>query len=155
MSRRKKRGTKYIFVTGGVVSSLGKGLTTTSIGRILEVVPPEALRYLVIRDRPMKRITFDPGIPLLKLVGLFVLSGGALSGRPRTAAFTWHLVEWTGRWGMLDVLLVAVLVAVVKLGQLMELSAGPGALAFTACVALNLAASASFDPHSLWDEDAP
>jgi len=94
-------------------------------------------------------------LPLLKLVGLFALSGGALARRPRTAAFTWHVVEWTGRWGMLDVLLVAVLVAVVKLGQLMELSAGPGALAFTACVALNLAASASFDPHSLWDEDEP
>ena len=34
--RRKKRGTKYIFVTGGVVSSLGKGLAAASIARILE-----------------------------------------------------------------------------------------------------------------------
>jgi CTP synthase len=34
--KRKKRGTKYIFVTGGVVSSLGKGLAAASIGRILE-----------------------------------------------------------------------------------------------------------------------
>ncbi|MCP3982574.1 MAG: CTP synthase [bacterium] len=33
---RKERGTKYIFVTGGVVSSLGKGLAAASIGRILE-----------------------------------------------------------------------------------------------------------------------
>jgi CTP synthase len=33
---RKKRGTKYIFVTGGVVSSLGKGLAAASIARILE-----------------------------------------------------------------------------------------------------------------------
>jgi CTP synthase len=33
---RKKKGTKYIFVTGGVVSSLGKGLAAASIGRILE-----------------------------------------------------------------------------------------------------------------------
>ncbi|HKQ59939.1 MAG TPA: CTP synthase [Candidatus Polarisedimenticolaceae bacterium] len=32
----KKRSTKYIFVTGGVVSSLGKGLAAASIGRILE-----------------------------------------------------------------------------------------------------------------------
>jgi CTP synthase len=35
MSRRKK-GTKYIFVTGGVISSLGKGLAAASIARILE-----------------------------------------------------------------------------------------------------------------------
>jgi CTP synthase len=33
---RRKRTTKYIFVTGGVVSSLGKGLAAASIGRILE-----------------------------------------------------------------------------------------------------------------------
>jgi CTP synthase len=33
---RKKRGTKYIFVTGGVVSSLGKGLAAASLARILE-----------------------------------------------------------------------------------------------------------------------
>ena len=33
---RRKRGTKYIFVTGGVVSSLGKGLAAASIGCILE-----------------------------------------------------------------------------------------------------------------------
>ena len=65
-------------------------------------------------------------------------------------ALTYHLVEWTGRWGMLDVLLVALLVAVLKLGELVQLSAGPAALAFTGCVLLNLLASASFDPHALW-----
>jgi lysyl-tRNA synthetase class 1 len=39
-----------------------------SIGRILEVVPPEVLRYMVIRERPQRTINFDPGRPLLKLV---------------------------------------------------------------------------------------
>jgi hypothetical protein len=37
-----------------------------------------------------------------------------------------RLVEFTGRWGMLDVLLVAILVAVLKLGDLVEVSPGPG-----------------------------
>lgn len=39
-ARVKKRGayemTKYIFVTGGVVSSLGKGITAASLGRLLK-----------------------------------------------------------------------------------------------------------------------
>jgi lysyl-tRNA synthetase class 1 len=39
-----------------------------SIDRVLQVVPPEALRYLVMRERPHRTIGFDPGIPLLKLV---------------------------------------------------------------------------------------
>jgi lysyl-tRNA synthetase class 1 len=50
---------------GDMSSSKGNVL---SIGQILEVAPPEALRYLVIRERPQKTINFDPGIPLLQLV---------------------------------------------------------------------------------------
>ncbi|MDE6922875.1 MAG: hypothetical protein K2P01_04895, partial [Oscillospiraceae bacterium] len=29
-------GTKFIFVTGGVVSGLGKGITAASLGRLLK-----------------------------------------------------------------------------------------------------------------------
>ena len=50
---------------GDMSSSRGNVL---SISRMLEVVPPEVLRYLVIRERPTKTINFDPGIPLLQLV---------------------------------------------------------------------------------------
>ena len=39
-----------------------------SIARMLEVVPPEVLRYLILRERPLKTINFDPGLPLLQLV---------------------------------------------------------------------------------------
>jgi paraquat-inducible protein A len=90
-------------------------------------------------------------LPLGKLTALLVLSTGALGHRHR--ALTYRLVDWTGRWGMLDVLLVAILVAVLKLGDLMAVSVGPGLLAFTACVTLSLFAAASFDPHSLWDTE--
>ena len=69
----------------------------------------------------------------------------------RHRALTYRLVEWTGRWGMLDVLLVAILLAVLKLGDMVEVSVGPGLLAFTSCVGLSLIAAASFDPHSLWE----
>lgn len=93
-------------------------------------------------------------LPLTKIAGLFLLAGAGTGLTPRLRAWTWHLVEITGRWGMLDVLLVAVLVSVLKLGNLVELRAGPAALAFTGCVLLNLAASASFQPHSLWRDPA-
>ncbi|MCB9897175.1 MAG: paraquat-inducible protein A [Planctomycetes bacterium] len=93
-------------------------------------------------------------LPLLKLSALLVLAAGGAGMAHRARASTWHVVEWTGRWGMLDVLLVAILVALLKLGHSLQLQAGPGALAFTACVVLNLLASGSFDPHALWDEPA-
>lgn len=50
---------------GDMSSSKGNVL---SIGGALELVPPEALRYLVMRERPQRTIAFDPGIPLLRLV---------------------------------------------------------------------------------------
>lgn len=93
-------------------------------------------------------------LPLFKLLCLLVLSAGVGRLGSRRSAFTYRLVEWTGRWGMLDVLCVAILVAAVKLGDVMSVSAGPGALAFAACVLLSLAATACFDPRALWEEAA-
>jgi lysyl-tRNA synthetase class 1 len=50
---------------GDMASSKGNVL---SIARALEIVPPEVLRYLILKERPQKKITFDPGQPLLQLV---------------------------------------------------------------------------------------
>ena len=36
MKQKGRKPTKYIFVTGGVISSLGKGLAASSIGALLE-----------------------------------------------------------------------------------------------------------------------
>ena len=97
--------------------------------------------------------------PVGKLIGLLALSAGGMTMRRKHRALTYHLVEWTGRWGMLDVLLVAVLVAALKVGDFVEVSAGPAALAFCCVVILRLIATACFDPHSLWptptDEHEP
>jgi lysyl-tRNA synthetase class 1 len=43
------------------------GIVVT-IQEMLDVVPPEVLRYLIIRNKPEKHIEFDPGLPLLSLV---------------------------------------------------------------------------------------
>ncbi|MCA8981409.1 MAG: paraquat-inducible protein A, partial [Planctomycetes bacterium] len=64
------------------------------------------------------------------------------------------IVEWAGRWGMLDVLLIAMVVTWVKVGDLVEVTPGPGVIAFTLCVLLSLLASARFDPHVLWEQDS-
>lgn len=65
---------------GDMSSSKGNVL---SISQALEVVPPEALRYLVMRERPARTITFDPGEPLLALVD--AVEAATASGNPDRA----------------------------------------------------------------------
>ncbi len=48
--------TKYIFVTGGVVSGLGKGITAASLGRLLK-----ARGYKVTIQKFDPYINIDPG----------------------------------------------------------------------------------------------
>jgi len=92
-------------------------------------------------------------LPLGKLISLLVLSAGGTMMRRKHRAMTYRIVEFTGRWGMLDVLLVAVLIAALKIGDLVEVTPGPAALSFTLCVVLSLVATAAFDPHALWPMD--
>jgi paraquat-inducible protein A len=88
--------------------------------------------------------------PAAKLISLLVITsvGPRLARAQRRR--TWHFVELTGRWGMLDVLLIACLAAWLKLGDLVHVSPGPGMLAFALCVLASLLASAYFHPKSLW-----
>ena len=89
-------------------------------------------------------------VPLVKLAGLFVLTSGRYLFHRHHQARIYRWIELAGRWGMIDVLLVSVTVAAIKLGDLVEVTPGPGAGAFAVCVLLSLLASAIFDPHAIW-----
>ena len=93
--------------------------------------------------------------PLAKLLAIFALSAGELVLPRRHRALTFRLVEFLGRWGMLDVVLIALLVASVKLGDLVRVHPGPGIVAFAGVVVLSLCASALFDPHAIWEGAEP
>ena len=95
-------------------------------------------------------------IPVLKLAGLFFLVissrlrlGRRLRGRTRIYKF----IDRIGPWAMLDVFLLAVLVALVKLGTWATVLPGPGLIAFAAVVVLTMLASASFDPRLIWQRE--
>ena len=97
-------------------------------------------------------LCFSIVAPVGKLAAIFTLTTG-VSMRARHRARTYRFVEWIGRWGMVDVLLVAILVAVVKLGDLVEVTPGVGVVAFSAVVILSILASAAFDPHQIWQSE--
>jgi paraquat-inducible protein A len=92
-------------------------------------------------------------IPLVKLVSLFYLVISAqlrARGQQRLRTRLWRFVDVIGPWAMLDVFLLAVLVALVKLGSLATVLPGPGLTAFCAVVVLTVLASSTFDPRLIW-----
>ncbi|MBL4769618.1 MAG: paraquat-inducible protein A [Planctomycetes bacterium] len=92
-------------------------------------------------------------IPVLKLMGLLFLVHGKNWIRPHTQGRLFRWIEWTGKWGMLDVLLIAFLVAWVKMGDLVSIRPGKAVVLFCTMVVLSLVASAFFDPEGIWRED--
>jgi paraquat-inducible protein A len=92
-------------------------------------------------------------IPLVKLAGLFSLVVTSRMGWGRRLRGRTHLykfIDAIGPWAMLDVFLLAVLVALVKLQGWAEILPGTGLFAFTAMVVLTMLASAAFDPKLIW-----
>ena len=89
-------------------------------------------------------------VPLLKLLGLFFLVAvrGPRWQKLRTRIY--KIIEKIGPWAMLDVFMLAIMVAVIRFGRFATVVPGPGIVAFTAVVVLTLLASATFEPRLIW-----
>ena len=94
-------------------------------------------------------------IPLCKLAALFLLvitTKFKYTGWRQQRTWIYRIIDVIGPWAMLDVFLLSILVALVKLQPIATVLPGPGLLAFTAVVVLTILASASFDPQLIWEE---
>ena len=67
-----------------------------------------------------------------------------------TTTATWR--GWHHRCRLLLALLLALLVTMVKLGDLVSFRLGPAVIAFVLCVVMSMVASIMFDPHAIWEE---
>jgi paraquat-inducible protein A len=108
---------------------------------------------------PLAIIVFFASIvvPLLKLVALGDLLIAVRRGRVRHVrerSRLFRLVEFVGRWSMIDVFALSLLTALVKVPSLADIRPRPGALAFAAVVVLTMLAVQSFDERLLWDAAA-
>jgi paraquat-inducible protein A len=106
---------------------------------------------------PIAAIIFTASIivPLLKIIGLFLLVYRVHTGvrlRPDKHSKFYRVLEFLGPWSMLDVFVVALLVAVVELGFVTSVAAGPAINYFTLTVIFTMIAANSFDPRLLWDK---
>jgi paraquat-inducible protein A len=105
---------------------------------------------------PLAIIVFVASIvvPMLKMLALLVILTAVQRGvreHCHDLARLYRLLEIVGRWSMLDIFVVAILVALVQLQLVATVTPGQGAAAFGAVVVLTMLATMSFDPRLIWD----
>jgi paraquat-inducible protein A len=133
------------------VVQLGAGAPSTILGGVEELLssgmyPLAALVFLA-----------SVVVPMLKLIGLVTMLAATQVGwagrlRDRTSLF--RVVRAIGRWSMIDVFMISILVALVQFGAVVTIAPGLGAVAFAAVVILTMFAAEAFDPRLMWDAAA-
>ena len=125
----------------------GKNEPNTILGGVLSLW--ESKSY------PVAIIIFTASIivPVLKIgilgwLNYSVQQGGIRSVNKRMTMY--RFTEWIGRWSMIDVFVVAILVALIQLGNTLNVLPGPAALAFCGVVFITMIAAMTFDTRLIW-----
>jgi len=132
------------------ISYFGSGTPDTILSGIIALIKLNML--------PVAVVVFIASfvIPLAKILGLMILLVSVKRHsrvQPRQRTMMFRLVEILGKWSMLDVFVVAIMAAVVKLGFITSIEPGPGAVAFAVTVILTMIAAHAFDPRLIWDAE--
>ncbi|MDR6294065.1 paraquat-inducible protein A [Inquilinus ginsengisoli] len=130
------------------VISLGSGAPDTIMSGVIELADSGMW--------PLAALVFFASItvPVLKLAGLITLLVTTRRGtrrRLQDRTVLYRIVEAVGRWSMIDIFMISILVALVQLGQIATIEPGIGAVSFAAVVIITMIAAMSFDPRLMWD----
>ncbi len=130
----------------------------TSLGDVqIDTIMSGVIYFINTGMWPIAIVIFVASIlvPLLKIVilsGLLVSVQRRSIWRSRDRARFYRLTEIIGRWSMVDVYVITISVALVKMGAVASFEAGPGLVFFAAVVVLTMIAAMSFDPRLIWDK---
>ncbi|MFT4928440.1 MAG: paraquat-inducible protein A [Phenylobacterium sp.] len=93
-------------------------------------------------------------VPGVKIIGLFYIYLSVHRKAPvshRTITAMFHFIEWIGRWSMLDLFVISLMVVLFDIGQ-MSVEAGPASMAFGLLVVSTMLSAQAFDTRLLWDK---
>lgn len=132
-------------------------MTVTSLGQTQSDTIMSGVIFLLNHGMwPLALVVFVASVlvPLMKLVILVYLLISVQTGstrRPRDRTRLYRITEAVGRWSMVDIYVVTILVALVRLGNLATVEAEMGAIFFAAVVLITIFAAMAFDPRLIWD----
>lgn len=127
---------------------LNRETTTTILGGVEELI--------AYKMWPLAAIVFiaSVAVPVVKLLLLIYMliatQRRSNIGLKRRAAM-YRIVDAIGRWSMIDVFMIAILTALVRMGAVASVIPGTGAICFCGVVILTMLAAAAFDPRLMWD----
>lgn len=133
----------------------GQGEPSTILGGVMLLLELEAY--------PVATIIFIASVivPLAKLIALFYLCWAVTRNNDdslsdtltlKTKTQLYRLAEFMGKWSMVDVFVVSILVALIQLQGLMTVEPGVAGVAFSGVVIVTMLAAESFDPRLIWDQ---
>ncbi len=130
------------------VISWGEGEPDTILSGVIALIEADML--------PIAALVFFASItvPVLKLLSIIYLLLSVQTHstwRLKDRTTLYRLTEGIGRWSMIDIFMISILAALVKLEAIATIEAGPGAVCFAAVVVLTMFAAESFDPRLIWD----
>jgi paraquat-inducible protein A len=130
------------------ITSLGKAQSDTIISGVIY--------FIKTGMWPIALVIFTASIcvPVLKLLALtfLLLSIQRKSQwRPDDRTRLYRITEAVGRWSMVDIFVITILVALAKLGYFATVEVGPAAVYFAAVVVVTMLAAVAFDPRLIWD----
>jgi len=133
-----------------IVISFGKAQSDTIMSGVIYFIKtgmwPIALVIFVAS-------IFVPFVKLIILIFLLVSVQRKSLWRQKDRTRLYRITELIGRWSMVDVYVVTILVALVNLGSLATIHAGPAAVFFAAVVVITMFAAMAFDPRLIWDTE--
>jgi len=95
-------------------------------------------------------------IPVWKLLTLFYLLYSVRTGsrwKLNEKNKLFKIIDLIGKWSMLDIFVIGLMITLVQFGELARVSTGFAAISFATMVVLTMMATDSFDTRLLWDEE--
>ncbi len=133
-------------------------MTTSTLGQqSSDTILSGILYFLAHGDWPLALVIFSASVllPLLKMIAIAYLLISVQLGnnwRRKEKTRLYLIAEVMGRWSMVDVFVVALLTALIQMGELSTIKPGPAGLAFAAMVILTMFSAMAFDPKLIWDQ---
>lgn len=130
------------------LASFGESTTSTIVGGVIELA--EAGQWTIAAIVFIASVLV-PVFKILALLFLVITVQFNINWQPRKRAVLFRFTEFIGRWSMIDIFMISILIALVKLQAIATIEAGAGAIAFAAVVIITMFAAMTFDPRLIWD----